>query len=114
MGFWITLIISKKYTIGQSCCKGIFPYPLVAERSERNIQYIRALLPKINYLRNIIFHHEPIFKKYKLLYEDYKIIKKMIRWINPTAALWVENFDRFLEVYEQNKVFISLKKKPVQ
>jgi hypothetical protein len=57
-----------------------------------------ATFKKINQikrLRNNIAHHEPIFvhwpsKQFRNLFSDFKKIVKVIRWVCPETAKWVE------------------------
>jgi hypothetical protein len=62
----------------------------VAEREEawRKINQLKRL-------RNNVAHYEPIFvwpdKRKRQLYREYKMIVKIIRWICPETAAWVES-----------------------
>lgn len=78
------------------------------EEAYRKIQQVKRL-------RNNIAHHEPIIVSSKHqtareLYKDYKVILKMIRWINETAAVWVESqsSEIFFETWNKCPTFFEI------
>jgi hypothetical protein len=82
-GFWITLL-NKKYhqTLWIPALGKAFPHARLP-RSE-----IHETLNHIRILRNRIAHHEHIFGRH--LAEDYRNIIKVIGWMNPVKADWID------------------------
>jgi Abi-like protein len=96
LGFWKQLF-NKEYmqSIWIQHDRELFPF---AKSSERQIKNIRIYLETILRLRNRVFHHEPIWSD-KNLISKHEDIYRLIRWINPKVASWIEENDRFVDIY---------------
>lgn len=106
LGFWKQLF-SKEYiqSIWNRHDREIFPF---AKSSERQIKNIRVDLETVLRLRNRVFHHEPIWND-KNLISKHEDIYRLIRWINPKVAGWIEENDRFIDVYNDLSESLPLK-----
>ncbi|WP_159790609.1 hypothetical protein [Sodalinema gerasimenkoae] len=101
LGFWISLITRKKYQqrVFNKCIKYIFPYALA---TERNFKELAPKLPlNILYLRNRVFHYEPIWQKPYDVSSKHQYIHKTLNWISPEVLQWLKTQDDFLKVYNQ-------------
>lgn len=101
LGFWISLITRKKYqqTVFNKCIKDIFPYALA---TERNFKELAPQLPiNILYLRNRVFHHEPIWQRTYHVSSKHQYIYKILNWMSPDVLEWLKTQDDFLQVYHQ-------------
>lgn len=105
-GFWVSLIKNKSYEerIWTPCCKKIFKK---ARSYELNIKKIRPNITAIHRVRNIAFHHEPIWK-YEQLDDVHRDIYCLLNWINPEIGDWIREYDRFPEVYETTSKQLEL------
>ena len=87
LGFWEGLLEDGyEKTLWDPLFSAIFP--ISRTEAFRKVNQIKRL-------RNNIAHHEPIFVflpsgDTRLLYLDYKLILKIIRWICPETAQWTE------------------------
>ena len=88
LGFWLGLLkLEYKDKLWDPLFSKIFP---MLEREE-----VFRKVNQIKRLRNNVAHHEPILVflpkgDKRELFRDYKVILKMIRWICPDTAYWVE------------------------
>lgn len=87
MGFWEGLL---KVEYEEKLWKPLFSTIFPTDRSEafRKVNQIKRL-------RNNVAHHEPVFVflpkgDKRLLYKDYKLVLKLIRWICEDTADWIE------------------------
>lgn len=110
-GFWVTLL-SRQYNARfwrpdlttPPNLKAAFPHaPARSQRNDIQSKYYAA-----NNLRNLAFHHEPIFDLRSLV-DDYRRIYEGISWIDPTMAAKIQLFDRFPEVHTNGKAVIEAK-----
>jgi len=75
-----------------------FPY---AKSSERTFTKITPRFQtEILYLRNRVFHHEPIWEKNYKIKQKYEYLCQVLRWMNPEILSWLQTYDNFLEVYK--------------
>lgn len=110
-GFWVTLL-SKPYNERfwrsdlrtPPNLKVAFPY--APAKSRRND--IQAKFYAASNLRNLAFHHEPIFDL-RSLADDYRRIYEGIGWIDSTMAIKIQPFDRFPEVHAHGRTTIEAK-----
>jgi hypothetical protein len=108
-GFWVTLLYSNYNDRFWRPCKAInlktaFPHaPAKHRRNDIQAKYYRA-----NNLRNLAFHHEPIFDQRSLL-DDYRRVYEGIGWIDPTMVPKTQLFDRFPEIHEHGKAAVEEK-----
>lgn len=110
-GFWVTLL-SKQYNerfwrpdlTDPPPLKAAFPYaPRKHRRNDIQAKYYAA-----NNLRNLAFHHEPIFDLRSLL-DDYRRTYEGIGWIDPTMPAKLHIFDRFPDVHANGRAAIEAK-----
>ncbi len=87
MGFWEGLL---KVEYEEKLWKPLFSAIFPIDRSEafRKVNQMKRL-------RNNVAHHEPVFVflpkgDKRLLYKDYKLVLKLIRWICEDTADWIE------------------------
>jgi len=102
LGFWSSLIIKKQYrqSIFDQCIEEIFPF---AKSSERDFTKIAPRFRnKILYLRNRVFHHEPIWSIDYNVEEKYQYLCQVLRWMSPEVHDWLKTYDNFPE---QHRVF---------
>lgn len=106
-GFWVTLL-SANYNdrfwrpLRGRNLKVAFPHlPARLKRNDVQSKFYRA-----NSLRNLAFHHEPIFDHPNLL-ADHSRAYEAISWIDPTMAPKTELFDRFLEVHANGRTKVE-------
>lgn len=112
-GFWVTLL-SGTYNerfwrpdlTNPPNLKIAFPHsPAKIRRNDIQAKYYRA-----NNLRNLAFHHEPIFDL-RTLEEDYRRTNEGIGWIDPTMATKIQIFDRFPDVQANGRSAVEAKLK---
>jgi len=96
-GFW-TMLFSKNYDkkIWNNHIKEIFPN---LAKHQRNRRAVSSQINTIRYLRNRIFHFEPIFKN-KNLNDIYLDILTMIKWLNLALYDVTIEFDEFSDICE--------------
>lgn len=108
-GFWVTLM-SNRYNerfwrpdlATPPNLKVAFPYaPAKSRRNDIQSKYYAA-----NNLRNLAFHHEPIFDL-RSLADDYRRTYEGIGWIDPSMAAKIQLFDRFPEVHANGRAVIE-------
>jgi hypothetical protein len=99
-GFWVTLL-SSRYNerfwrpdlASPPNLRRAFPHaPAKSRRNDIQAKYYAA-----NNLRNLAFHHEPIFDLRSLL-DDYRRVHEGIAWIDPSMSAKIQIFDRFPDV----------------
>jgi hypothetical protein len=111
-GFWVTLL-SRNYhdrfwrANKSANLRAAFPNVPKQKRQRSDIQakYYRVLQ-----LRNLAFHHEPIFDRPTLL-DDYRRAYDAIEWINPDMVAKTRLFDRFPDEYSDDGARIRAKLK---
>ena len=94
-GFW-TMLFSRSYDqkIWSKHIKDIFPN---LPKKLSNRKHVSQKINNIRYLRNRIFHFEPIFKN-KNLDELYNDILDMIKWLNLALYDVTIEFDEFRDI----------------
>jgi Abi-like protein len=107
-GFW-TSLFDVRYEHGQilwpKLLKPTFPY---LSKSQRTRTYLSRELNRIRFLRNRIFHHEPIWH-WKDLTDQHASIINMTKGLSPAASKYLDIFDQFLSIYFAGKVQIEAK-----
>jgi hypothetical protein len=96
-GFW-TSLFDVRYE------KILWPWLLkpVVPNMPRHIRIRKNLSKRLNRvrtLRNRIFHHEPIWH-WRDLQDQHIETLEAISWVNPAMMIFVEQFDRFEEIYK--------------
>lgn len=96
-GFW-TSLFDVRYE------KILWPWLLkpVVPNMPRHIRIRKNLSKRLNRvrtLRNRIFHHEPIWH-WRDLQNQHTEILEAITWVNPAMKAFVEEFDRFEDIYK--------------
>jgi len=100
LGFWSAFITKDEYrqSVFDQCIQQIFPY---AKSSERTFTKITPRFQtEILYLRNRVFHHEPIWEKNYKIKQKYEYLCQVLGWMNPEILSWLQTYDNFLEVYK--------------
>ena len=97
LGFWVNLF-DKKYKIGLWHKKNVFEtiFPHFDVKISNRIGFIYPKLKDLQYIRNRISHHEPIFDHPKGLNNSYNDILLLLSWLSPEikeTALKVCKFD---------------------
>ena len=96
LGFWVNLLYrSYEQILWPRLFVDVFPHLTPVYRTRRTVS--RRLNP-IRYLRNRVFHHEPVWH-WKDLAEHHERTIQAIGWINPEMQTVVSAVDRFPEVY---------------
>lgn len=75
--------------------------------------YVSRELNRIRFLRNRIFHHEPIWH-WKDLSDQHTSIIKMTNGLSTSAAQYLNIFDQFKNVYSDGKKQIKAKLNPIK
>jgi hypothetical protein len=108
-GFWVTLL-SSRYNerfwrsdlADPPNLRTAFPHaPAKSRRNDIQAKYYAA-----NNLRNLAFHHEPIFDL-RSLNDDYRRAYEGIAWIDPSMPAKIQLFDRFPAVRANGRVAIE-------
>ncbi|HAT7072035.1 TPA: hypothetical protein JAN90_04495 [Legionella pneumophila] len=109
-GFW-TSLFDVRYEHGQvfwpKLLKPSFPS---LSKSQRTRTYLSRELNRIRFLRNRIFHHEPIWH-WKDLSDQHASIINMTNGLSISAARYLNIFDQFPSVYFDGKEQIKAKLK---
>lgn len=106
-GFWVTLLSANYNDRFWRPVKGMnlkitFPHaPPKLRRSDIQAKYFR-----VNNLRNLAFHHEPIFDLASLL-DDHRRAYEAIAWIDPTLVPKTRLFDRFPAVHQNGRAAVE-------
>jgi hypothetical protein len=106
-GFWVTLL-SGNYNdrfwrpMRQRNLITAFPHAPRPRRNEIQNKYYRA-----NNLRNLAFHHEPLFD-YPDLVSNYNRAYEAIAWIDPTMVTKTRLFDRFPDVHANGRAAVEV------
>ena len=98
LGFWIGLFSAKyeqRLWTGHTL-RGVFQH---APKIELGCHSIRRTLNRIRYLRNRVFHHEPIWH-WSELDGTYVEIARMNKWLSPEWASILSQHDRFPAVHQ--------------
>ncbi|CAN5805944.1 Abi family protein [soil metagenome] len=92
-GFWVDLLRSDYHTsLWTPWLHKSFPH---FAGSRRGVVYLR--LQKLRKLRNRIAHHEPIYEE--LVKELHSDLLKVLGWIDPALAHWVQDGSRTIELW---------------
>lgn len=99
LGFWSAFILKKDYktTVFDQCIKQIFLFAKPQERSFKDIS--KDFKPNLLYLRNRVFHHEPIWSTNYKVQDKYKYLCRVLGWMSPEVLSWLQTYDNFPEVY---------------
>ncbi len=98
-GFWTGLLSSNYETNPRFWPRLIVPMFPHAPKHLQTRRRIADTLHPLRYLRNRVFHHEPIWQ-HPQLKERHASILAVIRWINSDTYDTVMLFDRFPHVYQ--------------
>ena len=101
-GFW-TNLCSKKYNAviwtKKGAFKGVFVnYP---ENLQQQIHTLSLRLRAIRYLRNRVFHYEPIFKKPQNTLKMYNEIMEIISYLPSDNSNILADTSNFLNIYNE-------------
>lgn len=105
-GFWTSLFdvrYEHRQVLWPKLLKSAFPY---LTKSQRTRIFLSRELNKIRYLRNRIFHYEPIWH-WRDLIEQHRSILMLITGLSPSAAKYLVGLDRFKETYITGKCLIQ-------
>jgi len=111
-GFW-TSLFDVRYEHGQvlwpKLLKHTFPF---LPKKQRTRAFLSRELNRIRFLRNRIFHHEPIWH-WKDLMEQYDSTINLTRCLSPSASKYLNVFDQFLMVYSEGRSRMEAKLKNI-
>jgi hypothetical protein len=95
-GFWTSLFdVRYEQKIWPWLLKGVVPH---MPRSIRTRKTLSKRLNRIRFLRNRIFHHEPIWH-WRDLSTQHGEVLETIAWINPAMQIFARSLNRFPEVF---------------
>lgn len=107
-GFW-TSLFDVRYEHGQvlwpKLLRPAFPF---LSKGHRTRIFLSRELNRIRFLRNRIFHHEPIWH-WKDLSEQHISIINMTNGLSPSASKYLNIFDQFQVVYSDGRAQIEAK-----
>lgn len=102
-GFWVSMVAptrKQNYTDDISHFELYLWRPALraafAFKEDLELKQLRLLLTRVKRLRNLVFHHEPIYLRE--LEEEYRIILDVIGWMSPRARDWLERHSKVLKV----------------
>ena len=105
-GFW-TSLFDVRYEHGQvlwpKLLKPTFPF---LSKGQRTRTFLSRELNRIRFLRNRIFHYEPIWH-WKDLPEQHTSIINMTKGLSPSASKYLDIFDQFGAVYSDGRAQIE-------
>lgn len=95
-GFW-TSLLDRRYEqiLWHKIIKTTFPY---MPRTNRTRQHLSQRFNKIRFLRNRVFHHEPIWY-WQDLAQQHQDMLEALGWISPEMKELVMTVDRFEATY---------------
>lgn len=104
LGFWIHLFSLKYEQLlwHSRLLHDVFPY---APRQELGIHKVRARLNRIHYLRNRVFHHEPIW--------HWSNLKRLHEEILETTAWLSKDWSRVLIMHDRFPAVLAAGYKPI-
>jgi hypothetical protein len=107
-GFWVTLLSrpyeARLWRANRSAnVKTAFPH---IPKRQRQRQNIHARYNNLLTLRNLAFHHEPIFDRSTLL-ADHAAIYAAIGWIEPAMVAPTQLFDAFLDTHANGRTVVE-------
>ncbi len=107
-GFW-TSLFDVRYEHGQILWPKLFKptFPFLSKR-ERTRAFLSRELNRIRFLRNRIFHHEPIWH-WKDLSEQHKGIINLTHGLSPAASKYLKLFDQFQTTYSEGREVVKSK-----
>jgi hypothetical protein len=97
LGFWRYLLIARyEHTLWNPAIRSRFPALSHLSGSDSR-KAVHARMEKLNYLRNRVAHHEPIYEPFALPGHPNRIDTvttldeaiEMVSWSNPAAAGWI-------------------------
>ena len=98
LGFWVDLFKGRyEQILWPWLLRPVFNF---APRKQISRERLYQRLDKIRYLRNRVFHHEPIWHLPDLR-ARHQTILETIQWLNPPMAHVIESMDRFTEEYRR-------------
>jgi hypothetical protein len=101
-GFWVSLFdirYEHDQTLWPKLIKPTFPY---SPKGHRTRSFLSRELNRIKFLRNRVFHYEPIWH-WKDLLDQYNSLTKLAKYISPSASEYLYILDQFPEIYLQGK-----------
>ena len=108
LGFWVT-ILSRPYDARLWSAQGgarLSTAFMRLPRRQRQRQRIHQHYNEIRELRNRVFHHEPLFDDPRLR-QRHDELKLGLHWLNPRMVDWLEDEDRFPDVYRDGRALVE-------
>jgi hypothetical protein len=103
-GYWTSLLGNRFYqSILIPLLATTFPGFKRKKSKKDPCDTLRGTFEDIRYLRNRVFHHEPVWNR-TYLFGDYRAILKAIDWVSPEKGLLVKALDRFSTIYDGTHV----------
>lgn len=107
-GFWVSLFdirYEHDQTLWPKLIKPTFPF---LPKGQRTRNFLSRELNRIKFLRNRIFHYEPIWH-WKDLSQQHDSISHLTNSLSPSAANYLTMLDQFKEVHTNGKSKIKNK-----
>jgi hypothetical protein len=111
-GFW-TSLFDIRYEHGQVLWPRLLKTTFQnLPKGQKTRSFLSRELNRIRFLRNRVFHHEPIWH-WKDLYQQHQQILNLTSGLSPAALQFLNLFDQFPESYDNGKEHISNKLKQI-
>jgi hypothetical protein len=101
-GFWVSLFdirYEHNQTLWPKLINPTFPF---APKGQRTRNFLSRELNRIKFLRNRVFHYEPVWH-WKDLLDQHNSLIKIIKYISPSASEYLCIFDQLRETYSNGK-----------
>jgi hypothetical protein len=102
-GFWVSLFDTRyehDQTLWPKLIKDTFPF---LAKGQRTRNFLSRELNRIKFLRNRVFHYEPIWH-WKDLSQQHDSIIYLTNSLSPSAAKYLTLLDQFKEIYANGKL----------
>lgn len=101
-GFWTRFFNAKYELLVRKLLRDRTGFLPGLPRHSRKRHTLSTRMNQIRYLRNRVFHHEPIWHWHGLARKHDEILEG-IYWLNPSLREYVEHIDRFPDVHRKSE-----------
>ena len=107
LGFWRYLLVARyEHSLWNPALRAMFAVPGQLSGSDSRKEVYRRV-EALNYLRNRVAHHEPIYEPFQIPGQPSpaapdQIVHEaieLVSWTNPIAADWIQTHDSFVSSY---------------